>query len=69
MRAAIAAGMPNVVARNTASWARVFGFSVQKLPPPQPAVIPRVTISLIQGQKGLLWGTSPKAAPVHGGGT
>jgi hypothetical protein len=46
----------------------VFGLSVQKLPPPQPAVIPLLAISRIQGQKGLLLGTSLKADVVHGTG-
>src|SRR3954449_3766710 len=51
-------GIPNVVARNTDIWPRSTSDSGQKLPPPQPAVIPLAATWLIQPQKGLDCDTS-----------
>src|SRR4029077_474428 len=51
-------GIPNVVSRKTDIWPRSTSDSGQKLPPPQPAVIPFAATWLIQPQNGLVTATS-----------
>jgi hypothetical protein len=57
-----------LVARNTDICPRLTWVSGQKLPLPQPAVMPRAAISLTQGQKELDAGTSPKGVGGQAGG-
>ena len=58
----------NVWTRKTAIWPRVVGSFGQKLPPPQPAAMPRLASSLIHGANPLEQGTSAKRGVVQGGG-